>query len=48
MLLWKVGPFKWFTFVDKEIGPPTSIGESDRDGVGLVAELFWSLLGESQ
>lgn len=38
MLLWKLEPFIWFVFVDKDIGPPTSIGESDLDGVGLVVE----------
>lgn len=43
MLLWKFGPLKWFAFVDKDIGPPTSMGESDLEGVGLVVELFWSL-----
>jgi len=32
-------------FVDNDNGPPTSIGESDLDGVGLVVE-FWSLLDE--
>lgn len=44
MLLWKFGPFEWtwFGFVESESGPPTSIGESDLDGVGLVVE-FWSL-----
>lgn len=36
MLLWKFGPLKWLAFVDIDMGPPTSIGESDLDGVGLV------------
>lgn len=43
MLLWKLDPFIWFVFVDNEIGPPTSIGESDLDGVGLAVE-FWFLI----
>lgn len=42
ILLWKFDPFKWLVFDDTDVGPPTSIGESDRDGVGLVVE-FWSL-----
>lgn len=44
MLLWKFGPFKWLLLLDSDKGPPTSIGESDRDGVGLVVELFCCLL----
>lgn len=42
MLLWKFGPLKWLAFVDIDMGPPTSIGESDLDGVGLAVEC-WSL-----
>lgn len=42
ILLWKFWPFKWFDFEDVDMGPPTSIGESDLLGVGLIVE-FWSL-----
>lgn len=36
MLLWKFGPLRWFGLVERDNGPPTSIGESDLDGVGLA------------
>lgn len=37
-LLCKLDPLIWLVFVDNEIGPPTSIGESDLEGVGLAVE----------
>jgi hypothetical protein len=47
MLLLKLGPFMGLVLVESESGPPTSMGESDRDGVGLVVE-FCSLRWRSE
>lgn len=44
MLLWKFGPLRWLGFVERDKGPPTSIGESDLDGVGLGGALLGSWL----